>query len=102
MGSKKTSTKRKKSSRKLVEHNIWTENLKNPKLVKEVLIRALMENDLESFQDALLGFLRSTSKSKLSLKTGLGRRTLYDLIDESKEFNPTLSTLGAILEAIAA
>jgi DNA-binding phage protein len=38
----------------------------------------------------------------LSSKTGLGRQTLYDLINDEKEFNPTLSTLAAILKAIAA
>lgn len=61
-----------------------------------------MENDLETFQDVLVAHLRAAPKSALSLKTGLGRQTLYDLINESKEFNPTLSTLGALLKAIAA
>ena len=61
-----------------------------------------MSNDLETFQDVLIAHLRTVSKSKLAAKTKIGRQTLYDLIDEKKEFNPTLSTLGSILKAIAA
>lgn len=76
--------------------------LKDAHLVKEVLVEALMNNDLETFQDVLIAHLRTVSKSKLATKTKLGRQTLYDLIDESKEFNPTLSTLGSLLKAIAA
>ena len=61
-----------------------------------------MQNDLETFQDVLIAHLRTVSKSKLAIKTKLGRQTLYDLINEDKEFNPTLSTLGSLLKAIAA
>ena len=92
-----------KSSRVvLTKHNTNSPGFKNPKLIKEILVEALMTNDLETFQDVLLAHLRAVSKTKLAADTKLGRQTLYDLIDEKKEFNPTLSTLGAILEAIAA
>jgi DNA-binding phage protein len=70
--------------------------------LKEVLAEALMNNDLETFQDVLTVHIRTVSKSKLAAKTRIGRQTLYDLIDEEKEFNPTLSTLGSILKAIEA
>src|SRR5579862_781712 len=98
-----TSGKRKRSSPGLLKkHDPFGGKLKDASIVKEVLIEALMENDLETFQDVLIAHLRSVSKSKLSAKTKLGRQTLYDLIDEKKDFNPTLSTLGSILKAIAA
>ena len=98
-----TSAKRKKSSLKsLKKHDAFGSHLKDKTLVKEVLVEALMTNDLETFQDVLIAHLRAVSKSKLSAKTKLGRQTLYDLIDEKKDFNPTLSTLGSILKAIAA
>ncbi len=105
-----TSTKQKKSSQttqseasrmNLKKHDVFGAHLKDPKLVKEILVEALMTNDLDVFQDVLVAYLRTTSKSKLAAKTKLGRQTLYDLIDEKKEFNPTLSTLASILESIA-
>lgn len=75
---------------------------KDAKTIKPILIEALMEDDLETFKDVLIAHLRSLPKTELASKTNLGRQTLYDLIDDSKEFNPTLSTLGSILKAIAA
>ncbi len=103
MGNRKTSAKPKSSSLSTLKmHDVFTSNLKDAKLVKQVLVEALMQNDMETFQDVLIGHLRTASKSGLSSKTGLGRQTLYDLINEEKEFNPTLNTLAAILKAIAA
>ncbi|MBK7962471.1 MAG: hypothetical protein IPK04_15550 [Bdellovibrionales bacterium] len=98
------SAKRKKSSKKLltIYEPFSSPELKNAKLVMEVLIDALMSNDLATFQDVLIAHLRTVSKSKLATKTKIGRQTLYDLINEDKEFNPTLSTLGSLLKAIAA
>lgn len=61
-----------------------------------------MENDLETFENVLVAYIRSASKTKLSVKTKLGRQTLYDLISEDQEFNPSLTTLSSILKAIAA
>ena len=109
MAKTKTSGRQKRSSKAPLSlaqhfevHDPATAELKDPKLVREVLIDALMENDLDTFQDVLIAHLRATSKSRLAVRTGLGRQTLYDLIDHKKEFNPTLSTLGALLKAIAA
>ena len=103
MAKKKTSAKpRKYSFESLIPHETDTENLKNSKLVKEILVEALMEDDLETFEDVLIAHLRAVSKSNLAAKTGLGRQTLYDLLDPKKEFNPTLTTLAAILKSIAA
>lgn len=71
------------------------------KLVAEVLVDALIENDIETFKDVLISHLRTVSKTELAKATGLGRRTLYDLM-ENKNFDPRLSTLSALLSKIAA
>ena len=99
----KTSKKQKKLSKNnLQTHNPFKGDFSNSRLIKEILIDALMENDLEVFEDVLLAYLRACSKSKLAKQSGLGRQTLYDLLDAEKEFNPTLSTLAALLNTIAA
>ena len=74
--------------------------LLNRKLVAETLVDCLLSNDLEAFQDILVSHLRTLSKTDLARQTGLGRRTLYDLI-EGKHFDPRLSTLSALLSKIA-
>lgn len=61
-----------------------------------------MQNDLESFEDILIAHLRTVSKSAFQRKSGLGRQTLYDLIQRKREFNPTLKTLGGLFKALAA
>lgn len=95
------SPKKKRASRgTLKKPNVFSARLKNPKLVRKVLIEALMSNDLEVFQDVLVAYLRTVSKSRLATKCKLGRQTLYDLINEEKDFNPSLSTLGSILETL--
>lgn len=100
----KTSGKQKKS-----DTNGFTEYkpLSNPKLankkyVRELLIDCLTQNDLETFQDVLISYIRSSAKASLSKRTKIGRTTLYDLIDPNKPFNPTLDTLGKIFEDLAA
>ena len=95
-------SKMKGPKRSLRKHDVFNKEFNDPKIVKAILVDALMNDDLETFQDVLVAHLRATSKSKLSRKTKLGRQTLYDLIDETKEFNPTLTTLSSILKAIAA
>jgi DNA-binding phage protein len=44
----------------------------------------------------------TVNKMALAKKAGIGRRTLYDLIDPKKEFNPELSTVSALIQALAA
>lgn len=44
----------------------------------------------------------TVNKTDFAKKAGLGRRTLYALIDSKKEFNPGLSTISAIIQSIAA
>lgn len=102
MAKVKTSKKRKKSlPRGLVKFEPDHKLLADKKLVLEVLIDALLTNDIDTFRDVLVAHLRTVSMSKLAKKTGLGRRTLYDLMDE-KTFDPRLSTLSALLSKISA
>jgi DNA-binding phage protein len=49
-----------------------------------------------------MAHLMTVNKVKLAQKAGIGRRTLYDLIDPKKEFNPELSTISALMQALAA
>jgi len=76
--------------------------LKDAKVVVETLLDCLCDGDVETFREVLTGHLMTTNKMKLSKKAGIGRRTLYDLMDPSRKFNPELSTLSAIIHALAA
>lgn len=49
-----------------------------------------------------MAHLMTVNKMELAKKAGIGRRTLYDLIDPKKEFNPELSTISALMQALAA
>lgn len=101
MDKPKTSKKLKVSSLKtLKEFKPKQALLLNKKLVAEVLVECLLKNDIQTFQDILVSHLRTLSKTDLANQTGLGRRTLYDLI-EGKNFDPRLSTLSSLLSKIA-
>lgn len=101
MDKAKISKKPKVSSKKpLKEFKPNTTLLLNKKLIAEVLVDCLLKNDVQTFQDVLVSHLRTLSKTDLAKQTGLGRRTLYDLI-EGKNFDPRLSTLSALLSKIA-
>jgi hypothetical protein len=104
MAKKKISIKQKKSEKPYLVEHIPGEckDLANKQLVREILIDCLVQNDIDTFQDVLIGYLRTTSKSALARNAKIGRTTLYDLIDPSKPFNPTLDTLGKIFEDLAA
>ena len=104
MAKTKTSGKQKKS-----EHYTFTPydphsdpDLTNKKLVREILMDCLLQNDLETFQDVFISYIRTSSKMGLSKRTKIGRTTLYDLIDPSKPFNPTFDTIGKIFLDLAA
>ena len=101
MAKKKTLERQKKSSMKLLPHDP-KKSLKNPKEIIETLLHCLAINDLEAFQDVLVAHLKYASKTDLVTKTKLGRRTIYDLLDRRKRFNPTISTIGPLLKALAA
>jgi DNA-binding phage protein len=101
----KTSKKQKSSSKKskpliLVEHRPEDFNFNKPKLVREILADCILNNDMDTFQDVFLAFIRNQSKTKLAEKSKLGRQTLYDLLNDKKGFNPEWDTLRSLLKAI--
>ena len=104
MAKAKTLKKQKKSATKsLREHEPFTSpELKDAKLVVEALFDCLREGDVETFREVLTAHLMTTNKMKIAKKAGIGRRTLYDLMDPARKFNPELSTLSAIIHALAA
>ncbi len=76
--------------------------LKNVDLVIETLLDCIKTGDIETFREVLMAHLMTVNKVKLAQRAGIGRRTLYDLIDPKKEFNPELSTISALMQALAA
>ena len=101
MARTKISERQKNSSIKLSDHDP-KKSLQDPKEILETLLHCLAINDLEAFQDVLVAHLKYASKTDLAKKTKLGRRTIYDLLDPKKRFNPTISTIGPLLKALAA
>ena len=99
-----TSKKRKGSGMKsLTEHVPFASpELKNPKLVSETLLDCIRTGDLNSFRDVLAAHLATANKARLAKKAGIGRRTLYDIMDPKKKFNPELATVSAVIRALAA
>ena len=76
------------------------EILKNSDVVIEALLDSIKYNDIDSFREVLLGYLEATNRTELAKKAGLGRRTLYDLIDPKVNFNPRFQTICSLIEAI--
>lgn len=99
MGKKRILKRQKGSSVKLYPYDP-KKSLVNPKEILDTLLHCLAINDLEAFQDVLVAHIKYCSKTELSRKTKLGRRTLYDLLDSNKPFNPTLSTIGPLLKSL--
>ena len=99
-----TSKKQKKSGTKSLKvHEPFTsKELKNSKLVVDTLLECIRNGDIESFREVLTAHLMTLNKTKLAKKSGLGRRTLYDLMDQKTVFNPELSTISAIIQSLAA
>ena len=99
-----TSKKQKKLGMKFLKvHEPFTsKELKNSKLVIETLLDCIRSGDIESFREVLTAHLMTVNKTKIAAKSGIGRRTLYDLMDPKKDFNPELSTISAIIKSLAA
>lgn len=99
-----TSKKHKKlKAKSLTAHAPFTSNeLKDVELVIDTLLECIKTGDIESFREVLMAHLMTVNKVKFVQKAGIGRRTLYDLMDPKKEFNPELSTISAIIQALAA
>ena len=99
-----TSKKQKKSGTKsLKAHEPFTsKELKNSHLVAETLLDCIKSGDTDSFREVLVAHLMTVNKSEVAKRAGIGRRTLYDLMDPNKEFNPELSTISAVIRSLAA
>lgn len=99
-----TSRKQRKSGMKsLTEHVPFTsKDLEDPELVAETLLECIKSGDLDSFRDVLVVHLSTVNKFAIAKKAGIARRTLYDLLDPNKKFNPELSTVSAVIRALAA
>jgi DNA-binding phage protein len=102
MGKIETSAKRKGSEkRSLKAHKPFVNaEMRDPKLVADTLLDCIREGDLDAFREVLASHLLSVSKSQLAKRSGVGRRTLYDLMDPQKPFNPELSTVAAIISGL--
>lgn len=79
-----------------------SKELRDSHLVAETLLECIRTGDIESFREVLMAHLMTVNKVAVAKKAGIGRRTLYDLIDPKKDFNPELSTISAVIRALAA
>ncbi len=97
-----TSKKRKESGTKSLKAHVAfsSPELKNPKLVSEALLDCIRTGDLDSFRDVLAIYIMRANKAQFAKKAGIGRRTLYDILDPSRKFNPELSTVSSIIRAL--
>ena len=100
----KTSRKQSKSGTKSLRVHVpfKSRELQDSQMVIETLLECIRINDLSSFREVLAAHLMTVNKMKLAKKAGIGRRTLYDLIDQDQEFNPELSTISALISSLAA
>jgi DNA-binding phage protein len=98
-----TSKKQKKSAMKSLKvfEPFKSEELKDKKIVIEVLFDCIRTGDLNTFREVLVAHLMTVNKMELAKRAGIGRRTLYDLIDPKKKFNPSLTTVSAVIRALA-
>lgn len=104
MPSKKISTRQKKSETKSLKVHVpfKSDILNDSQVVTEALLDCIRTGDLDSFRELLAAHLMTVNKVEIAKKAGIGRRTIYDLIDPNKEFNPELSTVSALIRALAA
>ena len=87
----------------LREHEPFaSKELKDRELVADTLLECIKSGDLDSFRDVLVAHLATVNKLAIAKKAGIARRTLYDLLDPNKKFNPELSTVSAVIRALAA
>lgn len=76
--------------------------LQDVQLTIEVLHDCIEEGDVDLFRETLYAHLRSVNKLQFAERAKIGRRTLYDLLDPKKEFNPGFHTLSALFQALKA
>ena len=96
--------KQKKSVKKSlkVHEPFSSKELKSAELVIETLLDCIRSGDIDTFREVLTAHLMTVNKAGFAKKSGIGRRTLYDLMDPKKEFNPELSTISAVIRSLEA
>jgi DNA-binding phage protein len=88
--------------RKLKTHKPFTSSeLRDPTLVVDTLLECIKSGDLETFQEVLIAHLMPVNKTELARKAGIARRTLYDMLDLNKKFNPEFSTVLALVRVLS-
>lgn len=104
MAKAKTSKKPRRSKRKLLtpHESFASPELKNANGVIETLLDCIKDGDIQTFREVLAAHLMTVNKVHLAQKAGIGRRTIYDLLDPKKEFNPELTTITALFQALRA
>ena len=103
MAKARGSTKPKNPKKEYLRVHVPSQSLelKSPKLVSETLLECIKTGDLDAFRDVLAAHLTSTNKMALAKKAGIARRTVYDILDPKKKFNPALSTISAVIRALS-
>lgn len=97
----KTRAKPRKST--LKPHTPFSSSeMKDSSLVSDILLDCIKSGDLDSFREVLSSHLITANKMKFAENAGIGRRTLYDILDPSKKFNPELETVSAIFKGLTA
>ena len=104
MAKTKTSKKPRKSKKNTFTVHVpfTSPGLKDVERVIDTLLDCIREGDIASFREVLVAHLITVNKLELARKSGIGRRTIYDLLDPKKDFNPELNTLTALFQALAA
>lgn len=68
--------------------------------VRQALLQAILEDDLDTFRDILIGHLRAVSKTQVARTTGLGRQTIYDILQNEAGFDLRVSSLAKLLKSL--
>lgn len=102
MAKKKTLKRPKKSGTKFLKEHVPFQSklLKDSEAVTEALLDCIRTGDIDSFRELLAAHLVTANKTELAKKAQIGRRTIYDIIDPNKEFNPELTTISSLIRAL--
>lgn len=76
--------------------------LRSREAISEALADCLLYGDIQAFREVLASHIIACDKTALAKKSKVGRRTIYDILDFEKPFNPGILTLSSIVKAIAA
>ena len=84
--------------RSVAYDELLIESLKNQRRAKAYLNAALEDGDLRVFLLALRNVAQARGFSKVAARSALNRESLYKML--SKRGNPSLQSLGALLESL--